>query len=714
MNNKIKIFLLNNAYFFLILIAVFAYLWGSDSYYNTVILKKNLAIFSALLVLVYLGLKIWLKDFSLRSSLSGNSPRHIIIKLFYATALSACIFGGFNYYSFNKQKFTGVGDYYDLIYYYLNSKYAEELGYTNIYDALLIADHEADQRFAGVHTYRELEKYSHVSRETAFARQQEVKNRFTEERWKRFIEDVRFFASQPISSSWDYFFNDHGYNGTPTWTMMGKLFSNWIPIQNAKWFTSIDTVLIVLMFILIIRAFNWEAGIFAFLFYTTTLSGHWPVLGWALLRFDWLAALGLAMAAYQRKHFAWSGGLIAYAALMRVFPAIFFFPFAVAMAAHFWQNRRLNLEQIRFIMGAAVVTIILAGSALIKLGPEAFVEAKAKIGMHASPDSYSSHRVGLGDAMVFHGEKTRAEMNFNGGTLGKAEQIRNRLPYLHILGLLSLGFIAFLIVKEKGSPNLYMPLCVMTMFILTTPQINYFNARLLLIVWHLAVFRPVRSTVGLLLLFATEAYVLQADLHYERYYSTSSTSIGLTVYFIFIICASLATIYWKSQYLPNSKPAAITSFVCGMSLLFSLLSLPQLHYRYYESSDQQPAHVHLQALSIPKAEGSRWNAGGNIVLDKSGVIIDLGGISTLNTLNVSLDNNDDYLLKFFHNKRSIAEHTIRSKGIRMNGMAIYDAKVPTEAVQNGYDSLLLKPISGDGFYSIGHITLSNDTSHTRN
>lgn len=705
MNNKILAFLLHKGYFFLILIAVFGYLWGADSYYNTGDLKKNLAIFSAVLALVYMGLKIWLKDFSLNWALSGNSLHQNSVKLFYAIALSACIFGAFNYYSFNKQKFTQVGDYYDLIYYYLNSKYYEELGYTDIYDALLIADNEADQRFSSVQTYRELEAYSHVTRETAFARQDKIKGRFTEQRWHAFVEDVRFFANQPISSSWDYFFNDHGYNGTPSWTMMGKLFTTWIPIQQAKWFTSVDTLLIVSMFILIILAFNWEAGIFAFLFYTSTLSGQWPVLGWALLRFDWLAALGLAMATYQRKHFALTGGLIAYATLMRVFPAIFFFPFAVAIVVHFWQNRRLSQDQIRFIVGAALVTLTLAGSALVKLGPQAFLDAKAKIGMHAGPDSYSSHRVGLGDAMVFHGEKNREQMNFNGGILGKAEQIRERIPYLRLLGLLSLGFIAFLIIKEKGSPNLYMPLCVMTLFILTTPQINYFNVRLLLIIWHLVAFKHIRSTIGLILLFAIEAYVQQVDMQYVRYYATSSTSIGLTIYFIFIICASLANIYRKSDLLPTTKPAAITSFVCGMTLLFGLLAAPQLYYRYHESGDNHPITAKLSQLTTIKSQGSRWNADSNILMGKDGILVELEMPSNASMLDLSLDNNDDYLLRFLRNKKIIAEQKILSQGIRMNGLAIYETSVPAAAMQQGYDSILIKPVSGDSFYSIGHLTL---------
>ena len=60
------------------------------------------------------------------------------------------------------------------------------------------------------------------------------------------------------------------------------------------------------------------------------------------------------------------------------------------------------------MIGAAAMSVFLIGTALVQFGPEAFQTSARNLLMHNK--SYSSHRVGLGDVMLFRGEKTRAEM----------------------------------------------------------------------------------------------------------------------------------------------------------------------------------------------------------------------------------------------------------------------------------------------------------------
>jgi hypothetical protein len=122
-----------------------------------------------------------------------------------------------------------------------------------------------------------------------------------------------------------------------------------VPLAAAKWITSIDLVLVASMFVAIGMVFGELALLAGLLFFFWTFSSVWPLVGHGLLRFDWLAASVLALCAAQRQRMALAGGLLAYAALMRVFPALLFFPFLVVVAATLVRQRRLEREHVRFM-----------------------------------------------------------------------------------------------------------------------------------------------------------------------------------------------------------------------------------------------------------------------------------------------------------------------------------------------------------------------------
>ena len=95
-----------------------------------------------------------------------------------------------------------------------------------------------------------------------------------------------------------------------------------------------------------------------------------------MLRFDWLVALVVAVCMLKMKKHGVAGALIAYASLNRIFPAIFFFPYAVYIVHHLIIYRKLAKNQINFIIGAAIMTVILVGSAGLAYGTDAFLQSK--------------------------------------------------------------------------------------------------------------------------------------------------------------------------------------------------------------------------------------------------------------------------------------------------------------------------------------------------
>ncbi len=663
-----------------------------------------LAVAAAGLAVAYGLLRKRYPDFSLRRAMAAEGPlRRLGMSYYLAVCLTAGL-GLMNYFGFDLKNVTTERNYDDVTYYYLNSKYFDELGYTNLYAAMLIADSERDHRFKGIRTFRDLTDYEMLPAGRAFEMKDAIKGRFTAARWNRFCDDLAFIAARWRGGDWHYLFSDHGYNPPPTWTLVGGFLSSVMPVEHLKVITSVDMLLVAGLFAFILWAFGFDAFLFALLFFVTTMSGRWPMVGQALLRFDWLAAAVIGVACYRRERYAAAGAGLAYAGLVRLFPAVLFFPAAVAIGRSLISKRTLERHHLAFLAGAAVMLALLAGGALARYGPRAFVDSAEKMAIHAGPDSYSSQRVGLGDAMIFHGERTRLEMDVRGGTLQKAEELRGRQPYLRAIGLASLIFIAVLMIRTGGPAYRFMPLMVMPFFILTTPQMNYFNLRILLFIWSVHLFKPLRSTVGLVILYLTEALGLHSDIHNVRYFATSITSVCLTAYFAFVVISHAPELFgagadggltWKRV----RRPVAI------LAAALAVLALPHFYYRRLEDDALRTEPVTIEALSKVKAEGTPWNAPGNTVIKGYGISIDLKAVSHASRLSVSLDGNDTYRLELYRDGEPVDLRWTprRRPGDRTTGLMVHEIRLPAKTARRGVDRVKIIPVEGDNFYSVGHL-----------
>lgn len=468
---------------------------------------------------------------------TGAAGRHLLAtRLLFAGWIGAAGYGVFNYYQFDRQVVGTVGDYADATYYYLNSKYFDELGYTELYRAMLIADDEGPRRFARIPRYRDLVGYEkELPRATAIAASAEVKARFSAARWDAFKGDLEFITSHQPTGGWRYFFIDHGYNPPPPWTLVGGSLSRATPVEHLKRITAVDMALVAALFVAIGLVLGWPTLLAALLFFTVTFSGRWPILGQSILRFDWLVALVSAVLALKKQRHGVAGGLLTYAALTRVFPAIFAFPYVVVMLRDVVRARAraraVPREHKRFIAGAAIVAVLLGGGALVQQGPESYRDAAVNLKMHGSPESFSSHRVGLGDVLLYRGEWTRADMNERGGIEGKRDALWELDPFLKACGVLALLFVGWLVWRSREPIHRLLWLGIYPLFVLTNPQVNYYNLRLLLVLWHMERWHERRHQLGLAWLFAIEiATQAIMVLGATRYTVTATTSIGLALY----------------------------------------------------------------------------------------------------------------------------------------------------------------------------------------
>jgi len=97
------------------------------------------------------------------------------------------------FHSFGKPQGGTFVHHGEMFHYYLGSKYFNELGYYELYNAVIAADAEQDSALAALPFYTDLATYQNAPRVAALAQAERVKGRFSETRWNAFKHDVSYF-----------------------------------------------------------------------------------------------------------------------------------------------------------------------------------------------------------------------------------------------------------------------------------------------------------------------------------------------------------------------------------------------------------------------------------------------------------------------------------------------------------------------------------------
>jgi arabinofuranosyltransferase len=124
---------------------------------------------------------------------------------------------------------------------------------------------------------------------------------------------------------------------------------------------------------------------------------------------------------------------------------------------------------------------------------------------------------------------------------------------------------------------------------------------------------------------------------------------------------------------------------------------------------RQPLQAEIQALRYPRFPGTPWNHKNNRILGgEQGIrslAIRLSRLEKAPKLHLSSDGNDDLKLSFFAKEKEIAHTVVNAYPARQGGLQVYAVTIPQEAQKQGFDKILVRPLAGDGAYSIGHLYL---------
>ena len=469
--------------------------------------------------------KIWLAGGAVLLALAwGVIPRKWALQgLVALTALAVM-----NYARWGFEAATSRLDAYDLLHYYVNAKYIDELGYLDLYPAVLLVDHEHQGPFfreqGSVYLAQDerghhLEPIGH-----ALARGRVVRDeRFTDERWAAFEHDVlylqRVIGCRDRSSKgrcvreldenlWRQLINDHGFNGTTAWTLLAEPITQVVPVESLKVIGYLDVVLLGGALALVVWAYGAVPALWLTLFLTVTYSTRWPYFSWVFLRYDWVAALVAATALLKLGRPFPAGLLAGWATLSRFFPAMYLWgPFCKGVAL---LARGVVSKPLLTFAGAVVLAVVLVqGAATARYGAATVRSHFENMMDHNEPEQLSSRRIGLALALATEPwEGTAAERVI---TAERKERIERQSPARYLIGLaamLGLGWVLRARRDDEAFAYGFLPF-----FLLTTASYYYYVARAPLIVVHAAGMDRWRDRVGLAYLLALEVFCNAAETY---------------------------------------------------------------------------------------------------------------------------------------------------------------------------------------------------------
>jgi len=265
----------------------------------------------------------------------------------------------------------GFVHYADMFHYYLSTKYFKEVGYSDLYNAVIVADTEQGNELARLPFYTDLRTYQNTPREKALEDGGRVRGLFSDERWSAFKDDVTFFkraTGMPQTPGLMFFLMDHGYNGSPVSTLILGTLANIFPVTQLQTLAFLDVFLVLAMGALVFRTFGFEMGALFSAYFCVNVLNPYDFISGCFLRYDWLFYIVVAVCLLERGRYASSAFFLTLSAMIRIFPAALFYGMAVIIFKDVLATRVVDRKFKRFILTAGVTAAVLFLLPSVSLG----------------------------------------------------------------------------------------------------------------------------------------------------------------------------------------------------------------------------------------------------------------------------------------------------------------------------------------------------------
>lgn len=323
------------------------------------------------LVLLEASVGLWLLDAATKDQFAKAK------RVAYVALAAAMLFAWSGYGGFRGTP--ALVHTWEQFHFYLGAKYQTEVGWFDLYRAVLLADRESANVLSGVKETRNLHTFEPETVEAALAQSDALRARFSDARWNEFKSDWVYFAKLPIQ--WAPVLMDHGNSNSPAWAILASPLTRLLPLSVASqtFLGALDMLLMVALWAFAAQTFGLRATAIGLVVFAAPINVFEYTAG-SILRWDWLFACGMALCFLARGRYAWAGAFWAYAVATKLFPLLF----GAALAFHWawltFNTRTLPRATVRFSAGAAASGIVIFALASAMFGgPGAWADYKRRI-----------------------------------------------------------------------------------------------------------------------------------------------------------------------------------------------------------------------------------------------------------------------------------------------------------------------------------------------
>ena len=417
--------------------------------------------------------------------------------------------------------------YWDAFHYFTGAKYLPELGYSGLYDATFVAGRDLGA-FGSITEVRNLKSYA--LRDVGSIDAEAVRRRFSADRWLDFKRDLAFFG--PHITLWDRLLVDHGYNDPLPRALLLHFLLRSLPANTSTLtlLTSFDYCAIIVAFYLVRRAFGPIPTALAIAFFSLSFFGRFDFIGGSILRWDWVAALLAGVAAFARGRGGTAGIFLGYAALARIFPALFLVPLGIK-----WLQRRWNKERdvaLSRCLGSATALVLVVATGLVASGEgrSLLPEFLAKMRLHAEVPF--SNSVGLSPLIAFTAAPWSMSPEGNFVVAHAAVLAARPAPWVPlVVSVLYLLVALPLILRARPLESIMYSVPLIFCALSLTGYYYAFLVLLVLLPWwnqRADRFRLIEMALITAIMAVSYAFELHSDEHFPLFYQAS---IQLGVFF---------------------------------------------------------------------------------------------------------------------------------------------------------------------------------------
>lgn len=119
-------------------------------------------------------------------------------------------------------------------------------------------------------------------------------------------------------------------------------------------------------------------------------------------------------------------------------------------------------------------------------------------------------------------------------------------------------------------------------------------------------------------------------------------------------------------------------------------------------------NVSIKDIAGPADPGTPWDKEGAYLFPPRGIHISLGRKWNVKLLEMTLAYNQAYEIIYYKSWVKLKKQTIRLQPGFPGKLAFVRVDIPLEITKRGFTGLLIKPVQGNGKYSIGHILLKEE------